>query len=194
MSRPSPSTSPGGSPEDRGLLERVAQGDSAALKVLYERYGARTLGVAVRVLGAHAESEEVVQETFLEVWKRAREFDDARGSASAWIATIARSRAIDRLRARGATARKLAAIGDEPPAEAAPSPLEDVEQRLDRQRINAALDELPVEQRQPIELAYFEGLTHREIAERFAEPLGTIKTRVRLGLEKLGAILKRPRA
>lgn len=175
--------------EDVALFGRVARGESAALKVLYDRHAAKALGVATRVLGIASEAEEVVQETFVQVWKRAREYDGKRGAASVWIATIARSRAIDRLRARGASVRKLAAIGNEPIAPNVASPLENVEARLAREQIGIALGTLPPEQRRTIELAFFEGLTHREIAERTEQPLGTVKTRVRLAMEKLAALL-----
>jgi RNA polymerase sigma-70 factor (ECF subfamily) len=187
VSTPSASAKP--TSDDALLVERVARGDSAALRTLYERHAARAMAVALRVLGARTESEEIVQETFVEIWKRAREFDVTRGSAASWISTIARSRAIDRVRARGASARTLSAIAVEPPPAAAASPLEDVEQRLQRERISSALGELPVEQRRTIELAYFEGFSYREIAERTGEALGTVKTRARLGMEKLAILL-----
>lgn len=176
--------------EDGPLIARVARGDSRALQALYDRYGARALGLAIRILGAQSEAEEIVQEVFLEVWRRAAQYDVSRGSAVAWICTIARTRAIDRLRARGAAARTQAALKAEPTSDPGPSPLEDVEQRAARDQINAALATLPAEQRRPIELAFFEGLSYSEIASRTDEPLGTIKTRVRLGMEKLALQLK----
>jgi RNA polymerase sigma-70 factor (ECF subfamily) len=176
--------------DDTPLLGRVARGDSRALKTLYDRHAGRALGLALRILSAQGEAEEIVQETFLEVWRRARDYDAARGSAAAWIATIARTRAIDRLRARSAASRTRRALAAEPAREAAPTPLEDVEQRAARERIAAAMATLPDEQRKPIELAFFEGLSYPEIAERTDAPLGTIKTRVRLGMEKLAAQLK----
>jgi RNA polymerase sigma-70 factor (ECF subfamily) len=174
--------------DDATLFARVAAGDAQALRALYDRYASRALAIALRILGGRPESEEVVQETFLELWRRARDFDRQRGAAAAWIAAMARNRAIDRLRSRGVYARHQSELADEPVRPSA-TPLEDVEQRIARESIGAALAELPVEQRRSIELAYFEGLTQREIAERTGEPLGTIKTRMRLGLEKLANLL-----
>jgi RNA polymerase sigma-70 factor (ECF subfamily) len=167
----------------------VANGEQAALRVLYDRHGPRVLAVALRVLRTKMEAEEVVQDTFIEVWKRAREYDPVRGSVSGWVTTMARNRAIDRLRTRGSEGRTSQAFAGEPPASPRATPLEDVEQRLARDRIGAALAELPGEQRAAIELAYFEGLSQREIAERTGEPLGTVKTRVRLAMAKLTALL-----
>jgi RNA polymerase sigma-70 factor, ECF subfamily len=179
--------------DDAPLLARVVRGDGAALKTLYDRHGARVLAVALRVLSAASEAEEIVQETFVEVWRRAREYDERRGGAAAWITTIARNRAIDRLRKRGSTARTASAAAEQPVAPP-PSPLEDVELRIERERIGVAMAALPEEQRRSIELAFFEGRTHQEIAELTGTPLGTIKTRVRLGMEKLAALLRGSRS
>lgn len=174
--------------DDGALFSRIAGGDPKALRQLYDLYASRALAIALRILGGRPESEEVVQETFLELWRRARDFDRSRGSASSWIAAMARNRAIDRLRSRGVYARHQTTLAAEP-TRPGPTPLEDVEQRIARETVCAALAELPAEQRKSIELAYFEGLTQREIAERTGEPLGTIKTRLRLGIEKLSALL-----
>jgi RNA polymerase sigma-70 factor, ECF subfamily len=175
--------------DERRLFSRVARGDQSALRTLYDRHASRALAIAVRVLRAQSEAEEVVQETFLELWKRAPDFDAERGTASAWIASIARSRAIDRLRSRGSAERTARNMSDESLAELPPSPLESVEQRMWREKIQEALATLPPEQRLVLEQAYFEGLTQREIAAKTGHPLGTIKTRVRLALEKLTALL-----
>jgi RNA polymerase sigma-70 factor, ECF subfamily len=178
-----------GSGDEKRLFSRVANRDAGALRTLYDRHASRALAIAVRILRAQSEAEEVVQETFLELWKRAPDFDPERGSASSWIASIARSRSIDRLRSRGSAERTVRTMSDESLAELPPSPLENVEQRLWREKIQAALATLPPEQRLVLEQAYFEGLTQREIAAKTGEPLGTIKTRVRLALEKLTALL-----
>jgi RNA polymerase sigma-70 factor (ECF subfamily) len=175
--------------DEAPLFARAARGDATALRALYDRFAGRALAVALRLLGARPEAEEIVQETFVEVWRRAGEFDGARGGAASWITAIARNRAIDRLRARGASERRDLEVGRDAPS--VPTPLEDVEQRLERERVTAALAELPPEQRTAIDLAYFHGLTQREIAERTGEPLGTVKTRVRLAMEKLAARLGR---
>jgi RNA polymerase sigma-70 factor (ECF subfamily) len=168
------------------VIRRVAQGDAAALRSLYERYGGRAMAIALRVLHQPSEAEEVVQETFLEIWKRAASYDPGRGAVAAWVATITRTRAIDRLRLRGSAARAVASADVLAPVR---TPVEDVEQREARRIVEAALQALPAEQRQVIELAYFQGLSQSEIAERTGEPLGTVKTRVRLAMEKLSLLI-----
>jgi len=135
----------------------------------------------------------VVQETFIQVWRQAASYDSRRGGAMAWIATIARSRAIDRLRARAAAGRAEAVV-HEPDPPSVPAPLEIAEQRQLRERVQGALAELPEEQRSVLELAYFQGLSQSEIAGRLGHPLGTVKTRVRLGLAKLASLLEAPLA
>jgi RNA polymerase sigma-70 factor (ECF subfamily) len=146
------------------------------------------LSVAYRVLGTRSEAEEVVQETFVQVWRQAASYDASRGGAMAWIATIARSRALDRLRTRVAGERAVAR-SEEPDLPTQPAPVELAAQRQLRTQVIAALAALPQEQRSAIELAYYEGLSHTEIAARLGDPLGTVKTRVRLGLAKLAALL-----
>ena len=171
------------------LLARAGRGDADALEALYRRHAPRAMGVALRVLRERSEAEEVLQDTFLEVWRRAREYSPARGTVEAWLLTIARTRAIDRLRSRSARGRMVEAKSAEPP-EAGPK-LPDVLSAAaeDAQRVQAALLGLPVEQRTALELAYWEGLSQTEIAERTGQPLGTVKTRVRLALLKLAGQL-----
>lgn len=173
---------------DDTLFRRVAARDAQALRILYDRCAGLALGVALRILHNRSEAEDVVQETFLESWKRAETFDGRRGSATAFVLSIARSRALDRLRSRVTSDKALASLGREAEA-SVPLPIETAEHRQDRERIQAALLTLPPEQRQVLELAYFEGLTQREIADRLSDPLGTVKTRARLALEKLSALL-----
>jgi RNA polymerase sigma-70 factor (ECF subfamily) len=173
--------------DDLALIRRAARGDHQALHGLYERHAARAMALALRVLHQPTEAEEVVQESFFEVWRRAPEYDPVRGSPQAWIFTICRTRAIDRLRSRAAGARVLSQ--QDADANVASSPVEGAEQRQARERIDAALSQLPAEQRRVLELAYFEGLSQSEIAGRTGEPLGTVKTRVRLGMEKLASLL-----
>ncbi len=175
--------------EDAGLCARAAGGDAGALKSLYERYAGRAKAVALRVLGTQPEAEEIVQETFVEVWRRAAQYDAGRGSVRAWIVTIARSRSIDRLRSRQVGDRSVAGLAREDRPTGGPTPLEDVEQRMERERVTRALAELPDAQRRVIELAYYEGKSQREIADVTGEPLGTIKTRVRLAMDKLAGLL-----
>jgi RNA polymerase sigma-70 factor, ECF subfamily len=171
---------------DTDLMALVEARDADALGELYDRHAARLLGLARRILGEGGEAEEVLQEVFLFAWRAAAAYDAARGSVRTWLLIATRSRAIDRLRSRrpnpGRPARNLEEAGDPP------SP-DDVEGRsADREWesvCRAAVGELPEDQRRVLELAYFEGWTQQEIADRTATPLGTVKTRARLGLMKL---------
>lgn len=177
---------------DRQLLSRIAKGDVAALRTIYERHAPRAVAIAFRILRDRAEAEDVVQETFLELWRRSSQFDADRGGAIAWVVTIARSRAIDRLRASGTAGRTIASAsaGEGLVPLALPLPSDEAEQRRDVARVATALSALPDAQRETIELAYFEGLSQSEIAERTGTPLGTVKMRVKLAMAKLAALLK----
>lgn len=184
--------SPSSQAADRAALARIAEGDGAALAILYDAHSRAIYSLALRVLGEQADAEEVVQDVFAQVWRQAARYDPGRGSVGAWMMTIARSRAIDRLRARRARPDRVAVVNDadtrERPAASA-DPSDALAMEIDAGRVRAALGELPLLQRIAIELAYFEGLTQSEIAERLEQPLGTIKTRVRLGLLKLRDVL-----
>jgi len=178
---------------DRELLGRVAAGDVAALRTLYDEHAPRAMAVAIRILRNAPDAEDVVQETFLELWRRAPQFDAARGGAVAWVVTIARSRAIDRLRAAATAERAVegaAAAAEDVAPPAVPTPDTEAERRRDQQRVASALGALPSEQRLTIELAYFEGLSQSEIAEKTGSPLGTVKMRVKLAFAKLARLLK----
>jgi len=172
---------------DLSLMARIESRDADALGTLYDRHAARLLGLARRILGESGEAEEVLQEVFLFAWRAAATFDPRRGNVLTWLLIATRSRAIDRLRSRRPATRpevqSLEEIGDGPPSS------EDVEAastgREWEQLCREAIGSLPEDQRRALVLAYFEGLTHQEIAERTATPLGTVKTRVRLGLMKL---------
>ncbi len=174
------------------LMTRVAMGDSAALGTLYDHYGAAVYSLALRMLHDHPLAEELVQETFVRVWRQSPAFDEARGAATTWIMGIARHLAIDELRRRAARpsvadgdagARlELVESGDDDPSEQAYA-------RIRHDVVTDALARLPAAQRTALELAYFGGLSQREIAARLGDPLGTVKTRIRLGLEKLKSIL-----
>jgi RNA polymerase sigma-70 factor, ECF subfamily len=181
--------------QDRGreLVGRAARGDRQALRRLYDLYSPAAMAIALRMLKNRPVAEEIVQDTFVEVWRRAREYDASRGTVSAWVATIARTRALDRLRAEGrlSAAKEKAAAEPETPSVA---PLELAVERQQRERVGAALQTLPAEQRTAIEMAYFDGLTQREIAEKLGQPLGTVKTRVRLAMEKLAVVLVGPQS
>jgi RNA polymerase sigma-70 factor (ECF subfamily) len=171
---------------DRALVARIEARDAEALALLYDRYCARLLGLAQRILGDTGEGEEILQEVFLFVWRAASSFDPTRGTVLAWLLIATRSRAIDRLRARRPAARAgLTAVNEIPEAAATTDVEADSAGREWESLCRAAIGELPAEQRAVLELAYFEGLTHQEIAARTSTPLGTVKTRVRLGLMKL---------
>jgi RNA polymerase sigma-70 factor, ECF subfamily len=175
--------------EDTKLFRRIAGGDADALRVLYGQVADRAMAIALRLLKDRAEAEDVVQETFVEVWKRAGQYEPARGRAVAWITTIARNRALDRLRSRDRSARTAVGAVAERSDPAAPVELERAAQRSDRERVMRALSTLPAEQWQVIELAYFDGMTQSEIATHANIPLGTVKTRIRLGMAKLADLL-----
>lgn len=177
-----------GQADDMAHLALAATGDGAALTVLYDAHARAVYSLALRVVGDEADAEDVLQEVFAQAWRQAGRYDPARGTVAAWLLTMARTRAIDRLRARRARPDTNATTPDDAwlslPAPAV-DPGDVITAERDAQRVREALQELPVLQRLAIELAYFEGLTQSEIAGRLDEPLGTVKTRIRLGLLKL---------
>lgn len=174
-------------------MQRIAGGDSAALSSLYDESSGLTFALALRILRNHADAEEVVLDSFHQVWRRASQFAADRGSAQTWLLTIVRNRAIDRLRSRASTERPSEDLAALPvsalPAARGASPEESSLQAQQRRTIVAALERLPAATRRALELAYFEGLSHSEIAARLGEPLGTVKTRIRRGLQVLRASL-----
>ena len=170
-------------------MERVANGEVEALRSLYQCYAPRAMAIAMRILRSSQEAEDVVQDTFIDLWRRSAQFDSTRGSAYAWVATIARSRAIDRLRASETSGRSVA-MDEVLSTEAPPSPAELTQERWDQARVALALEALPPEQRETIQLAYFEGLSQSEIATKTGSPLGTVKMRVKLAIAKLAGLLK----
>ncbi|RKH46491.1 sigma-70 family RNA polymerase sigma factor [Corallococcus sicarius] len=176
---------------DRDLLRQVALGSADAMRDVYARCSARAFAIAVRLLPTRADAEEVLQEIFLDVWRRAREFDPARGGLETWVTTIARTRSIDRLRSLGTVSRMVEGVSQQaPPTSAMPvAPDVSVAASQDQARVRVALAQLPPEQREVVMLAYFEGLSQSEIAQKTGQPLGTVKTRARLALEKLSVLL-----
>jgi RNA polymerase sigma-70 factor, ECF subfamily len=167
------------------LLGRVASGDVVAFEQLYDETMAAVYGLAVRVLRDRAQAEEVAQEVMVEVWRKAARYDPARGGAMAWIMTLAQRRAVDRVRSeRAAAERDDRAARREPPA-APDGVAELVLGRLDGQRLRDCMDHLTPPQRQSITLAYYDGYTYREVAERIGIPLGTVKARMRDGMIRL---------
>jgi len=191
-----PDTASRPSPADGELVARAAQGEERAIGALYDRYGPMLYAVAYRIVGQRADAEEVVVEAFAQAWRDAARFEPGRGSVAGWLTMMARSRALDLVRARGRRDRVTAsAAADRPGAPIAmgemgpdPSSALDLDER--RRQVRQALETLSPPQRQAIELAYFEGLSQSEIAERLQEPLGTVKTRVRLGMQKLRDCLR----
>ncbi len=186
-----PQTDRSGAP-DRALVVRMETGDERALGELYDRYGGMAYSLAVAIVGERADAEEVVADAFAQAWRTAGQFDPGRGSVTAWLATITRTRALDLARARGRRARILqrAALerGDglaSPVAAPGHAPDRAAERQDARALVARSLADLSEPQRRVIELAYFGGLTQTEIAAELAEPLGTVKTRVRAALEKL---------
>jgi len=179
--------------EDEALVRWMAGGDDQALGVLYDRWHSVVHGVVSRMLRQPEEVEDVVEETFWQAWRQASRFDRSRGAVQTWLLTIARSRALDRVRALrrrreeplegddGQAAVQQAAEGD---------PGLDAEASERRRIVGAALKGLPAEQREALELGYFGGLSQTEIAERTGQPLGTVKTRMRLALQKLRSQLQ----
>lgn len=171
---------------DQQLLSRVAGGDEAAFAALYDRYAARVLGFLVRLLRRRSDAEDVLQETFLQVWSKAADFQAARANPLSWLFLLARSRALDLLRRRRLQETLPAARADE----VVHDPAEHLEALETGLQVRAALAQLPEEQRTSILLAFYGGLTHEELAARQAAPLGTVKTRIRLGMQRLRSLLE----
>ncbi|MEA2561893.1 MAG: hypothetical protein QOH06_3397 [Acidobacteriota bacterium] len=167
------------------LLRRIATGDGEALSRLFELHSPVVLGLLVRMLGGRAEAEEVLQETFLQVWMQADRFEESRSSPRGWILMLARSRALDRLRRRVSRQRREDEVAAGEGTAIRPVGTARLEAAEQRSRVGAALGVLSPEQRHCIELAFFEGLTHTQIAERLKAPLGTVKSRILLGMNKL---------
>jgi len=180
----------GNEPDDGILLQRIATGDSDALLVLHKRYANLVYSMAWRVLRDVGLAEEVTQDVFMKLWQRSQRYDAGRGRFSAWLLTVTRFAAIDRLRQEGRRPSVIELSDDD----------SDNRTRLEQllptdhaswergQHLRLLLQELPSEQRQAVELAFFGGLTHSELAEYLGLPLGTVKGRLRLGLERLRSL------
>lgn len=177
--------------ERHELIQKIATGDQQALATLYDTTSRIVFGLVLRIVNDLSAAEEVTLEVFTQAWRQADRYDARRGTPSAWLLTIARSRAIDRLRSTQQMRTRTEPLGtiethavdDAPPDQAAAE--------AERSRfVRAALETLPPEQRDVIELAYYGGLSHSEIAERLDQPLGTVKTRTRLALMRLRETLR----
>ena len=174
------------------LIRRMAAGDRDAFSRFYDRYSPLVFPLVLRIVRDRADAADVLQDVFWEAWQGASAYDAKRGSPEAWMITRARTRAIDRIRAVRRRGETFVPPVDESLAPAAPEPGGDAAERAeDRGVIRTALAALPVAQREAIELAYYAGLTQTEIAARLQQPLGTIKTRIRLGLERLRDTVRR---
>jgi RNA polymerase sigma-70 factor, ECF subfamily len=166
--------------DDMRLVARIRAGDQQAMSELYDRYSKVVYAVALRVLQETTAAEDVLQDVFLQLWRNPDAFDASRGSLGAWLAVITRHRSIDRLRKR----RPEVDI-EECVIAGGPDLRDEMERSLLIEKVRAVLAQMDANQRYALELAYFQGLTHNEIAEKAGEPLGTIKTRIRSGLQKL---------
>lgn len=179
--------------DDGALLRAVATRDKDAFQQLYARHSPLLFSLAVKILSDRTEAEGVLQETFVQVWKTAVSFDDQRGKPLGWFIMLTRSRAIDRLRSRKTRARLAESVGkEETQITTSTTPAADAVASEAQRTVRDALGKLPDDQRVPIEMAYFGGLTQFEIAQKISQPLGTVKTRIRTGMirlrEQLGSV------
>ena len=165
---------------DTALISAIRAGDQAAMAVLYDRYSSVVYSVALRVLGETGAAEDVLQDVFLQLWRNPSAFDSSRGNLGAWLAVISRNRAIDVLRKR-----KPESNIEDVVLSVAPDLASEAERSRMAAKVRGVLGMMPAPQRSALEMAYYEGLTHTEIAAKTGEPLGTIKTRIRAGLSAL---------
>lgn len=191
MTKPAPL--PPTTVDDHALVLRMASGDAQAVGALYDRHAAVLHAAAWRITGEGADAEEVLGDAFAQAWRDAGTYDGKRGSVGAWLMMITRTRALDLVRARGRRERLLDNIlADDPfaPSTSRDDTSRTAEENERRRLLTAAISALSAAQRHAIELAFYEGLSHSEIATQLNEPLGTVKTRVRLGLQKLREALR----
>ncbi len=174
--------------------QRGAARDPRALEMLYDQYGGVAFALAYRILGERGMAEDVVQEAFLNIWRQGARYDAQRGSARTWVLTIVHHRAIDQVRSMRARMGADIAIKETVPLVSHEDTWAAVAQRLEGERVRAALANLPQEQEQVVALVYYGGYTHQQIAERMGIPLGTVKGRLRLATEKLRELLRPPEA
>ena len=177
-------------PSDDRILELITASDPEGIAMLYDRYGRLAFTLAFRVLGDQGAAEDVVQEAFLAVWRKGASYQADRGSLRTWVCSIVHHRSLDRLRGKSGKARQDLPIENAAPETSFSDTWDQVAQSLEREQIGRALDELPSEQREAIELAYFSGYSQSEISELLNVPLGTIKGRTRIALRKLRSTLE----
>jgi RNA polymerase sigma-70 factor, ECF subfamily len=178
---------------DEDVMARFQDGDARAFEVIFDRHAAVAFSLAYRICGRRAIAEDVVQESFLSLWRSGARYDPTRGSVRSWILSTVHNRAIDSFRKERVTTTRN--VGDEGLAERIPAPQRteaEIERRDDARQVRAALTTLPEEQRRVIELAYFGGFSHTQIAELLGLPAGTVKGRMRLGLTKMRVALADP--
>ena len=180
-----PAARPAGDDALEGLLALVARGDEQAFAELYQRVAPAVFGLVSKVVRNPAQSEEVTQEVFIELWRTASRFDPARGTARSWIMTCAHRRAVDRVRSAESAARRDDLAGRRDQGRPYDEVVEQVETSLEREHVRRGLEALTDLQREAVVLAYYGGYTHREIAELLGVPSGTVKTRLRDGLIRL---------
>ncbi|MFN8459555.1 MAG: sigma-70 family RNA polymerase sigma factor [Anaerolineae bacterium] len=175
-------------------MARVATGEAAALEILYDQYASAVMGLALKMLGDRAAAEEVVQETFWRVWRNANSYRAQQGNFTTWLFGITRNLAIDAWRRRKARPQPIFDQDEEQQLEQNPDPRPDVTEttwiNMKHSQVRQALNMLPPNQRQVVEMAFFWGMTRQEIAEKIGVPLGTVHTRARLGLQKLKEALQ----
>ncbi len=172
--------------EDAELLHRIAEHDTESLRALYDRYGTILFGMVYRMLGDRQLAEDCIQEVFVTAWRNAGRYDSRRASVTTWLFAIARNKAVDALRSR--SRRRADPLPEDWSSDESPDAAEIAAAAEHSESIAAALAELSEPQREVLSLAYFEGLTHAEISERLAVPLGTVKGRIRLALERMRAL------
>ncbi len=179
------------SASDGSVVRAIAEGSQEAVAELYDRYAPMLLGLARKILGSPEDAEEILQEVFVHVWDRAGRYDPTRSSVSTWLVLIARSRAIDRLRSRRVVDRTHTTAHQQAPVEHASADGASRVLHVERRgRVRNELARIPDEQREVLELAFYKGLTQREIAEETGIPLGTVKTRTLLAMKKLRKALR----
>jgi len=183
--------------QDRQLVARVARGDQSAFSALYDRLSGPLFSLSVKMLGDAAEAEDALQEACVQIWRRAKTYDQTQSSVFSWAVLITRGKVIDRLRSRGRRLRTISDTTDDDRGDAkveayvAETAADTLSRNEDASRVRSILQGLPGDQREAIEMAFFSELTHHDIAQRLNQPLGTVKARIRRGLMRLREGIRR---